>query len=78
MIVSKFVGQIDFSNLILMCAQRKSYGATPRQHDLYVDETADALWTWELTQPSLYLEPLSFVKDLNAHREAMMSHGTLI
>ena len=61
-----------------MCAQRKSHGATPKQHDLYVDETEEALWTWELTQPSLYLEPLTFVKDLNAHREAMQSFATVI
>ncbi len=49
MTVTNFVGKIDFANLILMCAQRKSYGATPKQHDLYADETEEALWTWELT-----------------------------
>ena len=39
-----------------MNASRKSYGNTPKQFDLYSDETAAALWTWELTSPTLYLE----------------------
>ena len=55
-LLDKFMGQVDFNKLLLMNAQRKSYGVTPKEYDLYSDETEVCLWTWELTSPSLYLE----------------------
>ena len=48
--------QLDLNELLLMNAQRKTYGNAPKQFDLYTDETDAALWTWELTQPSLFLD----------------------
>ena len=48
-----------------MNAQRKSYGQTPQQFDLYTDESAAALWTWELASPGLYLDSANLKKVLS-------------
>lgn len=63
---------------MLTSALRKAYGAAPKHHDLYADETEAALWTWELTNPSIYIEPTSRLKDVLHLREQMQSSASLI
>lgn len=72
-LITTVIAQIDFERLLLMSAQRKAYGAPPKHHDLYADVTPEAIWSWELTSPSLYIEPASFLRELLSHREAMQS-----
>ena len=69
--------QVDFNSLLLMNAQRKSYGVTPQLYDLYSDETDVSLWTWELTSPSLYLES-SHLKNVNNLRQSLSQQSQLI
>ena len=73
-----FLNKIDFDRVLLQSAQRKAYGAAPRHHDLYADETPEAIWSWELATPSLYLEPPAFLRDVIAHRETMQSLASVI
>lgn len=54
--------------MLLNGAVRRSYGVTPQNlTTVYDDETSAALWTWELTQPSLYFNA-TILKSLLAHR----------
>ena len=71
------MGHVDFNSLLLMNAQRKSYGITPTLYDLYSDETEVCLWTWELTSPSLYLES-SYLKNVNNLRQSLSQQSQLI
>jgi len=73
-----FFTKIDFDRILLTSAQRKPYGAAPKHHDLYADETPEAIWSWELATPSLYLEPAAFLRELHIYRETMQSLASLI
>ena len=73
-----FMSKIDFDRVLLQSAQRKAYGAAPRHHDLYADETPEAIWSWELATPSIYLEPPAFLRDVISHREVMQGLASII
>ena len=62
--MESFLSKINFERVLLQSAQRKPYGAAPKHHDLYADETAEAIWSWELASPSLYLEPPTFLREI--------------
>jgi len=47
-LLRSFLAKIDFEALLLVSAQRKAYGDPPKHHDLYADETKEAVWAWEL------------------------------
>ena len=76
--MTNFLAKINFDKVLLQSAQRKPYGEMPRHHDLYADETADAIWSWELASPSLYLEPPAYLRDVLQHRDSMQSLANLI
>lgn len=63
---------------MLTSAQRKAYGDPPKHHDLYADETEEAVWAWELVQPSLFLEPISVLREVLKIRENLQSQSQLI
>ena len=67
--LDSFIAMIDFNDLLMMNAQRKNYGHTPKQFDLYTDETRAALWTWELASPSLYLDS-AYLKTVMTMRQS--------
>ena len=69
-LLTTFMTQLDLNDLLLMNAQRKSYGNAPKQFDLYTDETDAALWTWELAQPSLYLDS-AYLKSVTNLRSSL-------
>lgn len=70
---------MNFEKVLLQSAQRKPYGEVPRHpHDLYADETASALWSWELASPSLYLEPPAYLREVLTYRDSMQSLANLI
>ena len=73
-----YVDKINYERVLLQSAQRKPYGAAPRHHDLYADETPEAIWSWELATPSLYLDPATFLREVLQHRETMQSLANLI
>ena len=77
-LMTNFLAKINFDKVLLQSAQRKPYGEMPRHHDLYADETADAIWSWELASPSLYLEPPAYLRDVLQHRDSMQSLANLI
>ena len=76
--MNTFYNKIDFDRVLQLSAQRKAYGAAPKHHDLYADETVEAIWSWELATPSLYLEPQSYLKDVISFRESMQGFANLI
>ena len=76
--MTTFLAKINFDKVLLQSAQRKPYGEIPRHHDLYADETASALWSWELAQPSLYLEPATYLREVLQHRDSMQSLANII
>lgn len=76
--LNAFVSKIDFDRVLLNSAQRKALGAPPKHHDLYADETPEAVWAWELTQSSLYIEPMGLLKETLAVRENVQSQASLI
>lgn len=76
--LNAFVSKIDFDRVLLNSAQRKALGAPPKHHDLYADETPEAVWAWELTQSSLYIEPMGLLKETLAVRETVQSQASLI
>ena len=75
--MTSFLDKINYERVLLQSAQRKPYGAAPRHHDLYADETPEAIWSWELATPSLYLEPANFLREVLQHRETMQSLANL-
>lgn len=75
--LGSFMTRLDLNDLLVMNAQRKSYGQTPKQFDLYADEAVAALWTWELASPSLYLESAHLKKVLSL-RHSLNQQGQLI
>lgn len=68
--IDSFVGKIDFSDLLVMNAQSKSYGHLPKEFDLYSDTSSEPLWTWELASPGLYLEQ-SLLKHVTSIRQSL-------
>ena len=76
--VDNFTDRIDFERLIQQSAQRKPLGNAPKQHDLYLDETPEAIWAWELVSPSLYIEPASLLREVQKTRESLSSQAQLI
>lgn len=50
----------------------------PKHCDLYADSTPEAVWAWELTQPSLYIEPVPLYKETLSTRETVQSQANLI
>ena len=75
--LDSFLARLDIDDLLVMNAQRKSYGQMPKQLDLYADTSIAALWTWELASPSLYLESAHLKKVLSL-RHSMSQQGHLI
>jgi hypothetical protein len=76
--LTTFMAKIDFDKVLLTAAQRKALGKAPKHHDLYTDLTPEAVWVWELTTPSLYLEPASFLKQTLAVKESLSNLSGLI
>lgn len=76
--MANFLAKINFERVLLQSAQRKPYGEVPKHHDVYADETSNAIWSWELASPSLYLEPVTYLREVLSHRESMQSQASLI
>ena len=71
LLLQEFIVKIDFKKVLLKYAQRRAYGAPPKNHDLYSDETLEAIWAWELVTPTLFLEPPSFFREAQQVRESL-------
>jgi len=63
-----FMAIVDFDNLLLLNAQRKSYGVPPKNFNLWEDESEEAVWAWELVAPSLHLANAYILKKKLANR----------
>jgi hypothetical protein len=72
------VERIDFEKVLLSSALRKAYGAAPKHTDLYTDKTEEAVWAWELTTPTLYVEPPAFCREMMSVRETLIGLAGLI